>query len=112
PTACYKHVDEVVRERGAIRSHRHDLMVHGLVVPGSLEHPAGTHEYRFRLESRPDRPPAVIEVRYTGLLPDAVLSATALAPFRRVQIIARGTLARGGGLDVIPDGIIAKRPYD
>ena len=114
PVRYFKQVDEVLAERDAIRSRRHDLQVHGFVVPGSLEQRLGKDEFRFRLETGPDRPHAVIEARYTGLLPDAVLHATQLAQLlsRRVQVIVRGTLAADGRLDVIPDGFIVKRPVD
>jgi len=110
----YKYVDEVVAERDALRSRRDNLEVHGLVVPESLEQRCETDKWRFRLESRSDRPPALIEVRYTGDLPDAIQSATRLDRLlsRRVEVLARGTLAADGTLDVIPDGFIVKKPVD
>src|SRR5262245_35342919 len=96
----YKFVDEIAADLQKYRG-RH-LTVHGLVVPGSIERRLGTDRYRFRLESRPDRPPAVIEVRYAGLVPDTFRSGA--------EIIALGTLAGDGGLEVIRDGIMTRCP--
>ena len=98
----YKFVDEVVAETPQLRAKGRLVDVHGCVIPGSIQRRLGTDEYRFRLGSRPDRPRAVIEVRYTGVLPD---------PFRSgAEIIAKGKLVGDGGLDVVPDGIMAKCP--
>jgi len=71
-------------------------------VPGSIERRLGTDQYRFRMESPADRPPATLEVRYDGLVPDTFRSGA--------EIIAKGTLVRDGSLDVEPDGIMAKCP--
>jgi cytochrome c-type biogenesis protein CcmE len=101
-TSYYKFVDEVVANPQMFRA-RH-LKVHGCVVPGSIERRLGTGEYRFRLKSRPDRPPAVIEVRYAGLVPDTFRSGA--------EIVADGTLVGDGELDVIPYGITAKCPSE
>ena len=100
----YKHVDQVVaeRQRLMLRACRRHLQVHGRVVPGSIERRLGTDQYRFRMESRSDRPPATLEVRYDGLVPDTFRSGA--------EIIAKGTLVRDGSLDVEPDGIMAKCP--
>lgn len=96
----YKFVDEVARDAQRLRGKR--LQVHGCVVPGSLERRFGTDEYRFRMKSLPRRSPAEISVRYTGLVPDTFRSGA--------EIIAYGTLVGDGGLDVFPDGIMAKCP--
>jgi CcmE len=118
PVRCFKHVDEAIAERDAIRAHPHDLQVHGFVVHGSVEQRRGTDDYKFRLESGPNRPQAVMEVRYTGLLPDAFDFASlpdALIPLdrcRKLEVVARGTLAADGRLDVIPDGLMPKRCCD
>jgi cytochrome c-type biogenesis protein CcmE len=98
----YKFVDEVIGERQQLRVCRKHLQVHGRVVPGSIERRLGTDEYRFRMESREDRPRATLEVRYNGLVPDTFRSG--------VEVVAKGTLAGDGGLDVEPDGIMAKCP--
>src|ERR1700758_3812980 len=64
----YKHVDEVMAKTSDW--HGKKLQVHGNVVDGSIEQQKGTLTYRFRIESRPPRPPAVISASYTGLVPD------------------------------------------
>jgi cytochrome c-type biogenesis protein CcmE len=103
-TTYYKYVDEVVADARSLRG-KH-LQVHGCVVPGSIEQRLGMREYRFRLESTGSRPPAVILVHYTGLVPDTFRSGA--------EIIATGRLNADGELDVDPDGIMAKCPskYD
>jgi len=99
---AYKFVDEVVALAPRFKRQGRLIDVHGCVVPGSIERRRGTDEYRFRLASRPDRPPAVIKVRYTGVLPDAFRS--------EAEIVAKGRLAADGGVDVVPDGIMARCP--
>jgi len=98
----YKFVDEVVADAQTFRAKRLRLVVHGCVVPGSIERRLGTDEYRFQLASVRGRPPAVIAVRYTGLVPDTFRSGA--------EIVANGKLVGDGGLDVNPDGIMAKCP--
>jgi cytochrome c-type biogenesis protein CcmE len=98
----YKFVDEAVAEAPRLRRAGRLVDVNGVIVPGSIHRRLGTDEYRFRLESRPDRAPAVIEVRYTGLVPDTFRSGN--------EIVALGKLVGDGGLDVVPDGIMAKCP--
>lgn len=100
----YKQVHETVAERDFIRARNHELSVHGIVVPGSVVQRIGREEYRFQIQSRPGWPYAVLEARYTGLLPDAFQSGA--------EIVARGTLTSDGWLDVIPDGIQARRRRD
>jgi cytochrome c-type biogenesis protein CcmE len=100
----YKHVDEVMAHVASMHGKR--LQVHGNVVDGSIEQAKGTLQYRFQIESREPRPHAVINVSYTGLVPDTFKSGA--------EVVARGTLSDGDRLDVIPDGIMAKCPskYD
>jgi cytochrome c-type biogenesis protein CcmE len=104
PAAAYRyeHVDELLAGPQRFRLTRPRLQVHGFVVPGSIERRLGTDEYRFRMQSGPDRPHAVLAVRYTGLVPDTFHSGA--------EIVATGTLVGDGGLDVVPDGIMAKCP--
>jgi cytochrome c-type biogenesis protein CcmE len=104
PVRLFKPVHEVLIERDAIRARRHDLQVHGVVVPGSIGKRIGRDEYRFQIRSRPGRPAAVLEARYTGMLPDTFGPGA--------EIVARGTLTSDGWLDVIPDGIMARRWRD
>jgi cytochrome c-type biogenesis protein CcmE len=98
----YKYVDEVVAEAQRFRLRRARLQVHGCVVRGSIERRAGTDEYRFRMQNTPERAHAVLEVRYTGWVPD---------PFRSgAELVAKGTLDAEGRLEVVPDGILVKCP--
>ena len=100
----YKHVDEVMTNIDGWRGKR--LQVHGHVVDGSIEQAKGTLLYRFKIESRPPRPPAIITATYTGLVPDTFKSGA--------EVVAKGSLTADNQLDVVPDGIMAKCPskYD
>ena len=102
----YKYVDEVVAEAQRFRLRRAHLQVHGCVVRGSIERRPGTDEYRFRMQNTPERSHAVLDVRYTGWVPD---------PFRSgAEVVAKGTLDAEGRLEVVRDGILVKCPskYD
>jgi cytochrome c-type biogenesis protein CcmE len=96
----YKHVDEVMTSTDAWRGKK--LQVHGNVVDGSIEQAKGTLMYRFKIESLPPRPHAVISASYTGLVPDTFKSGA--------EVVAKGTLTADDKLDVVPDGIMAKCP--
>ncbi len=100
----YKYVDEVTANPQRWRG-RH-LLVHGNVVPGSIEKVRGTDRYRFTLETWPPRPYATLRARYSGFVPDRFASCALL--------VAKGTLGDDGVLEVIPDGLMAKCPskYD
>lgn len=96
----YKHVDEVMAKTSDWRGKK--LQVHGNVVDGSIEQAKGTLTYRFKIESRPPRPPGIISATYTGLVPDTFKSGA--------EVVAKGTLGPDDKLDVVPDGIMAKCP--
>lgn len=96
----YKHVDEVTADTAAWQGKR--LQVHGHVVDHSIEQAKGTLEYRFKIESRAPRKPAVIAAHYTGIVPDTFKSGA--------EVVAKGSLAPDGSLKVSPDGIMAKCP--
>src|SRR5215471_20206832 len=98
--AYYKHVYEVMGNPDAVRG-KH-LKVEGNVVDGSIEQAKGTLLYRFKIESRPPDPHAVIDATYTGLVPDTFKSGA--------QVVATGMLTADNKLDVVPDGIMAKCP--
>jgi cytochrome c-type biogenesis protein CcmE len=100
----YKHVDEVAADIDNLRSKR--LQVHGHVVDGSIEQAKGTLLYRFKIESRPPRAPAVMTATYNGLVPDTFKSGA--------EVVAKGSLTADNQLAVVPDGIMAKCPskYD
>ena len=96
----YKHVDEVMTSVDSWRGKK--LQVHGHVVDGSIEQARGTLLYRFKIESRPPRAPAVITATYTGLVPDTFKSGA--------EVVAKGSLTPDNQLDVVADGIMAKCP--
>ncbi|SRR6266540_499060 len=96
----YKHVDEVAADIDNLRSKR--LQVHGHVVDGSIEQAKGTLLYRFKIESRPPRAPAVMTATYNGLVPDTFKSGA--------EVVAKGSLTADNQLAVVPDGIMAKCP--
>ena len=100
----YKHVDEVMAAPDAMRGKR--LQVHGNVAAGSIEQAKGTLQYRFKIESRAPRPPAIITAVYSGIVPDTFKVGA--------EVVAKGTLGPDNVLSVVPDGIMAKCPskYD
>ncbi|MEO5770360.1 MAG: cytochrome c maturation protein CcmE [Polyangia bacterium] len=100
----YKHVDEVMAAPDTLRAKR--LQVHGHVVNDSIEQAKGTLQYRFKIESKAPRAPAVISANYTGLVPDTFKSGA--------EVVAKGTIGADNVLQVVPDGIMAKCPskYD
>ena len=85
---------------------RKKLQVHGNVVDGSIEQAKGTLLYRFKIESRDPRPPAVITATLHRPGPRHVQDGA--------EVVAKGTLTADNELDVVPDGIMAKCPskYD
>jgi cytochrome c-type biogenesis protein CcmE len=96
----YKHVDEVMNTVDSWRGKK--LQVHGNVVAGSIEQAKGTLLYRFKIESRAPRAPAIITATYNGLVPDTFKDGA--------EVVAKGTLTPDNQLAVIPDGIMAKCP--
>jgi len=96
----YKHVDEVTTSVDSWRGKK--LQVHGYVVDGSIEQAKGTLLYRFKIESKAPRAPAVITATYTGLVPDTFKSGA--------EVVCKGQLTADNQLDVIPDGVMAKCP--
>jgi len=96
----YKFVDEVMANADGFRGKK--LKVHGIVADGSIEQVKGTLQYRFKIQSKPDRPPATIMATYEGLVPDTFKSGA--------EVIVRGSLTADNQINVIPDGIMAKCP--
>jgi len=96
----YKFVDEVTANVDSFRGKK--LQVHGVVVDDSIQQARGTLMYRFKIQSRPDRPPATIMANYEGLVPDTFKGGA--------EVIVRGTLTADNQVAVIPDGIMAKCP--
>jgi cytochrome c-type biogenesis protein CcmE len=96
----YKYVDEVMVNREQLRDKR--LKVHGYVVEGSILKRPDALDYRFKLETRAPRAPAVIEADYRGLVPDNFKSGA--------EVVAKGTLTSENRLVVVKDGIEAKCP--
>ena len=96
----YKFVDEVMSNADSFRGKK--LQVHGVVADGSVEQAKGTLLYRFKIQSRPDRPPASIVATYEGLVPDTFKGGA--------EVIVKGSLTADNQIAVVPDGIMAKCP--
>ena len=96
----YKFVDEVMKNTDSLRGKK--LQVHGVVADGSIEQAKGTLLYRFKIQSRPDRPAAMITATYEGLVPDTFKSGA--------EVIVKGSLTADNQVAVVPDGIMAKCP--
>lgn len=94
----YGRVGDVLADSGALRGKR--VQVHGYVSCGSIRHPTGTDDYRFTIQYLPSQPDVVLEVRYTGLVPDTFVAGK--------EVMVSGILGDDGVLDAIPDGIVAK----
>jgi cytochrome c-type biogenesis protein CcmE len=62
----------------------------------------GTLQYRFKIQSKPDRPPAAIMATYEGLVPDTFKSGA--------EVVVQGSLTADNQVAIIPDGIMAKCP--
>ena len=84
----YKYVDEVEAQQAKLRGKR--VQVHGHVVEGSLVHQASTLDYRFQVESRAPRAPAVMTVDFHGIPPDTFKP--------NAEVIAAGVLQPNGTL--------------
>ena len=96
----YKYVDEVMASADQYRGKR--LKVHGYVVEGSILKKRDTLDYKFKLETRAPRGPAMIEAEYRGLVPDNFKAGA--------EVVAKGTLTSDNRLMVVKDGIDAKCP--
>ena len=68
----------------------------------SIEQVKGTLQYRFKIQSKPDRPPAAIMATYEGLVPDTFKSGA--------EVVVQGSLTADNQVAIIPDGIMAKCP--
>jgi cytochrome c-type biogenesis protein CcmE len=96
----YKYVDEVMTKKDEMRGKR--LKVHGYVVDGSIMKKRDSLQYKFKLETRAPRAPAIIEAEYQGLVPDNFKPGA--------EVVAKGTLTADNRLVVVKDGIDAKCP--
>jgi cytochrome c-type biogenesis protein CcmE len=96
----YKHVDEVMSNVAPLRGK--NLQVHGFVVKDSILLNRRTLEYKFKLETRAPRAPAVIEAEYRGIVPDNFKSES--------EVVAKGSITPDNRLVIVPDGISAKCP--
>ncbi len=96
----YKYVDEVMAQPGTLHGKR--LKVHGYVVDGSILKKRDSLDYKFKLQTRPPRAPALIEAEYRGLVPDNFKPGA--------EVVAKGTLTPDNRLIVVKDGIDAKCP--
>jgi cytochrome c-type biogenesis protein CcmE len=96
----YKYVDEVMGNPSLLQNKR--LKVHGYVVEGSILKKRDSLDYKFKLQTRAPRNPAVIEAEYRGLVPDNFKPGA--------EVVAKGTLTADNRLLVVKDGIDAKCP--
>jgi cytochrome c-type biogenesis protein CcmE len=96
----YKFVDEVTSNIDSFRGKK--LQVHGVVADDSIQQARGTLMYRFKIQSKPDRPPATIMASYEGLVPDTFKSGA--------EVVVTGTLTADNQVAIVPDGIMAKCP--
>jgi cytochrome c-type biogenesis protein CcmE len=98
----YKHVDEVMANPTAWQGKR--LQVHGRVVKGSIEQRlvGNQTEYKFQIQNNGK----VIDAHYLGIVPDTFKDDS--------EVVCKGKLTPAGGLEVVPDGVMAKCPskYD
>ena len=72
------------------------------MVDGSILKKRDSLDYKFKLETRPPRAPAIIEAEYRGLVPDNFKPGA--------EVVAKGTLTSDNRLMVVKDGIDAKCP--
>jgi cytochrome c-type biogenesis protein CcmE len=96
----YKYVDEVMAKPASLHGKR--LKVHGYVVEGSILKKRDSLDYKFKLQTRAPRTPAIIEAEYRGLVPDNFKPGA--------EVVAKGTLTADNRLMVVKDGIDAKCP--
>ena len=94
----YKHVDEVMANPTAWQGKR--LQVHGRVVKGSIEQRliGNQTEYKFKIQNNGK----VIDAHYLGMVPDTFKDDS--------EVVCKGKLTTAGGLEVAPDGVMAKCP--
>jgi cytochrome c-type biogenesis protein CcmE len=94
-TEYYKHVEEVMAQPDSWYGKR--LQLHGFVVKDSILKRRDSLDYRFRIESKG----AVVEARYSGIVPDTFKSGS--------EVVLKGRLAPDG-FAVDEDGVMAKCP--
>ncbi len=101
-TEYYKNVGEVLPDRQAWEGK--PLQVHGYVVPGSRMRKPETLEWKFKVQNNPARsgePGAVVDVVYTGIVPDTFQD--------EAEVVLKGSLAPDA-FHVVKDGVVAKCP--
>lgn len=84
----YKYVDEVTGDANHFAGKR--LRVHGFVVENSIETAKGSVNYRFKMETRQPRSPAIIVAEFQGIPPDTFKGGA--------EVIAAGILSDDGHL--------------
>jgi cytochrome c-type biogenesis protein CcmE len=101
-TEYFKHVDEVMANRGAWEGK--SLQLHGYVVPGSIMVKSSTLEYKFKVQNNPARSSEagnVVEASYKGVVPDTFKD--------EAEVVLRGRLTPEG-FHTDPNGVVAKCP--
>jgi len=92
-TEYYKHVDEVMQDRGAWEGKR--LQLHGFVQ--DLRQRPNTLDYKFQVKYNGK----IIDARYTGVVPDTFKNDS--------EVVLKGRLSPEG-FAVEPNGVMAKCP--
>jgi cytochrome c-type biogenesis protein CcmE len=101
-TEYFKHVDEVMADRGAWEGK--SVQLHGYVVPGSILVKSSTLEYKFKVQNNPARSSEagnVVEASYKGVVPDTFKD--------EAEVVLRGRLTPEG-FHTDPNGVVAKCP--
>ena len=101
-TEYFKHVDEVMTDRGAWEGKQ--MQLHGYVVPGSILVKQSTLEYKFKVQNNPTRSNesgTVVEASYKGIVPDTFKD--------EAEVVLRGQLTPQG-FHTDPNGVVAKCP--
>ncbi len=101
-TEYFKHVDEVMADRGAWEGKQ--LQLHGYVVPGSILVKQSTLEYKFKVQNNPARSGEtgnVVEATYKGIVPDTFKD--------EAEVVLKGRLTPDG-FHTDPNGVVAKCP--
>lgn len=101
-TEYFKHVDEVMSDRGTWEGKQ--LQLHGYVVPGSILVKQSTLEYKFKVQNNPARSGEtgdIVEASYKGIVPDTFKD--------EAEVVLKGRLTPEG-FHTDPNGVVAKCP--
>ncbi len=102
-TEYYKNVSEVLPQQQQWQGKK--LQLHGYVVPGSILRRPNTLDYRFKVQNNPARsqqPGDIVEVSYTGVVPDTFKD--------EAEVVLKGRLTENGRFQTEANGVMAKCP--